>query len=116
MIALVLVVALCALLVGSLAYNLGRIKGAEEVSRVSRSDAEARALVEEVAGMTPAGRTEMVQLLLNHKPPLIDKETARKMLDLPYQPGAEPTREQCQSCLRDVAACSCPKRWTRGRR
>lgn len=28
-------------------------------------------------------------------------------------PGIEKAREQCQGCLRDIAACSCPMRWTR---
>lgn len=28
-------------------------------------------------------------------------------------PDAEPTGIQCASCLRDVRACSCPRRWQR---
>jgi hypothetical protein len=90
------------------AYQLGRIRGAEQVRTAVRSDEEARRLVEEVAGMTPAGRNERVRLLLNHKPPLIDKETARWMLELPRPPEPEPTRRQCRTCLLDVAACKCP--------
>lgn len=97
-------------------YRLGIIEGFKRAGLVvtkMRSDEEARRLVAEVAGMTPAGRNEMVHMLLSHDPPLIDEETARRVLGVSAADVV--TGVQCRTCLRAVENCSCPMAQRKGR-